>query len=207
MDGSGSGRRWHWGAKNITSEYRSIDVRCLQRDGLLEPGRSYGWQWSRNGETVGSINIRTEPDRITLNYRHRSAGDDWEDKTYPVYLDWTDCNLGGKRPWFLCPARNCSRRVAKLFGGEIFACRHCHQLAYPSQRETPDDRAARRAENIREKLDWEPGILNGEGCKPKGMHWKTFERLSARHDDLVQRSLLGMALRFNLPIGSVDDWV
>jgi len=115
---------------------------------------------------------------------------------YPVYLDWTDCNLAGRRPWFRCPARGCGRRVAILYGGSIFACRHCHQLAYASQREAGYDRAARKADRIRDKLGWEPGILNGEGGKPKGMHWRTFERLQTEHDALVGESLAGMARRF-----------
>jgi hypothetical protein len=67
--------------------------------------------------------------------------------------------------------------VAILFGGSIYACRHCHKLVYQCQRETDDDRAARRADTIRRRLGWEAGILNGEGDKPKGMHWRTFERL------------------------------
>ncbi len=40
-----------------------------------------------------------------------------------------------------------------------------------------------------------PGILNGEEWKPKGMHWKIFERLYARHDDLMQIALLEARLR------------
>ena len=39
--------------------------------------------------------------------------------------------------------------------------------------------AARKADRLRDKLGWEPGILNGNGIKPKGMHWRTFERLKA----------------------------
>ncbi len=27
--------------------------------------------------------------------------------------------------------------------------------------------------------NWEPGILNGHGGKPKGMHWRTYERLTS----------------------------
>ncbi len=111
-------------------------------------------------------------------------------------LDWTPCHLDGQRPWFRCPARGCSRRVAILYGGGIFACRQRYRLAYPSQRENWDGRARQRADRIRARLGWEPGILNGNGLKPKGMHWRTFARLSAEHDALVEQSLAGMAVRF-----------
>jgi hypothetical protein len=198
MGGMGSGRRWHFGANDTTDDYRSIDVRRWRRDGLLDPHQSFGWQWSRRGEVVASIQVRTQPDRVILTYRHRSGGSDWKDESYTVYLDWTECHLGGQRPWFLCPARGCGRRVAILYGGAIFACRHCYRLAYPSQRETNDDRAARRADRIRERLGWEPGILNGNGLKPKGMHWQTFDRLTAEHDAFVEESLAGMAQRFGI---------
>ncbi|MFQ5643989.1 MAG: hypothetical protein ACE5FQ_09840 [Thiogranum sp.] len=199
MGGMGSGRHWYYGAKDTTSDYRAIDIRRLHKEGLLTPHRSFGWQWSRNGEVLASVQIRTEQHRIILNYRHRRNGEEWQDENYPVYLDWTPCNFGGQRPWFLCPARGCGRRVAILYGGGIFACRHCYQLAYASQRETPDDRAARRANKIRERLGWEPGILNPKGWeKPKGMHWKTFERLNIEHDAHVAESLAGIARRFGM---------
>lgn len=207
MGGMGSGRHWYWGASNTTDDYRAIDVRRWQRDGLLVPHQSFGWQWSRDGEEVASIHVRPESDRVVLIYRHRESGEEWQDKNYPVYLDWTDCNLGGQRPWFLCPAHGCGRRVAILYSGSIFACRHCYQLAYPSQREARDDRAARRAERIRAKLGWEPGILNGDGWKPKGMHWNTFNRLTAQHDAFVQVSLAGMAAKMKLLGESLDDWL
>ena len=207
MGGIGSGRRWHFGAKDTTSDYRSIDVRRWKRDGLLTPHQHFGWQWSRRGEVYASISVRTEPDRVTLTYRHRSGSKEWQDESYPVFLNWTDCHLGGKRPWFICPALGCGRRVALLYGGSIFACRHCHQLAYPSQRETDYDRMARRADRIRDKLKWEPGILNGKGWKPNRMHWKTFERLSAQHDAFVQFSLAGISAKLKLTGESIDDWI
>ena len=193
MGGMGSGRRWYFGASDTTDDYRAIDVRRWKRDGLLTPHQSFGWQWSRHGEVVASIRVRTEPHRVMLTYRHRSGGGDWKDESYPVYLDWTACNLGGQRPWFLCPTRGCGRRVAILYGGGIFACRHCYQLAYPSQREKAMDRAARRADRIRERLGWEGGVLNGEGWKPKGMHWRTFEKLTAEHENFSRLALKGMA--------------
>lgn len=101
----------------------------------------------------------------------------------------------------------CGRRVAILYGGRIFACRNCHKLAYPSQREDDSDRAARRADRIRAKLGWEPGILNGTGWKPKGMHWDTFQQLNAQHDAFVQKSLVGIAAKFSSIGESLDDWL
>ncbi len=207
MGGIGSGRRWYGGAKDTTDDFRSLDVRRWERDGLLAPYQVFGWQWSRDGEVVASVGVRTEPARVILTYRHRSGGEDWKDESYPVCLDWTACHLGGQRPWFLCPAVGCGRRVAILFGGGIFACRRCYQLTYPSQRESSDDRAARQAERIRQRLNWEPGILNGDGWKPKGMHWRTFERLTARHDAFVQVSLAGIAAKLNLLGESLTDWI
>ncbi len=87
MGGIGSGRRWHFDAKETTSDYRSIDVRRWQRDGLLNLHQSFGWQWTRDDEVYASIRVRTEPDRVILTYRHRSNGDDWKDESYPVNLD------------------------------------------------------------------------------------------------------------------------
>ena len=196
MGGWGSGRGRS--GKDTTSDYRALDVRRLQRDGLLTPGRSFGWNWTRDGETVASIEVQAESDRVVLKYRHRSGGGEWKGERYPVWLNWTACTFGGQRAWFLCPATGCRRRVAILYGGTIFACRRCHHLAYHCQRETNYDRAARRADKIRERLGWEPGILNGEGWKPKGMHWRTFERLTAEHGAFVGVSLAGMAQRLGL---------
>ncbi len=197
MGGIGSGRRSQSG-KRTTDDMRPLDIRRIHRDGLLSPGRAFGWQWTRNGEEVASIQMRTETNRVILAYRNRSYGGDWQSMEYPVYLEWTDCNLGGKRPWFLCPAQGCRRRVAVLFGGSIFACRHCHDLAYASQREAGDDRAMRRADDIRRRLGWRAGIANPEGGKPKGMHWRTFWRLKAEHDAFAATSWIGTAQRLGL---------
>ena len=192
MGGIGSGRHWQFGTSETTDDYRSIDIRWLKQEGMLSRGRSSRITWSRHGAVVASIGIRAEPGRVVLTYKHQSYGSDWQDKSYPVHLETTPCHLGGERHWFLCPARGCGRRVAILYDGVIFACRRCYRLAYPSQREPFHDRATRRADRIRERLGWEPGILRGRGPKPKGMHWKTFERLVAEHDALVQVSFAGI---------------
>ena len=163
-----------------TDDMLALDVRKIHRAGRLEPGSHFSWQWSWAGGKTASISIRAEFGRVFLDYRNRSAnhaGGEWEPMKYAVGLDWTACAYGGARVWWRCPGAGCGRRVAVLYGGRVFACRHCHGLAYRSQRETAGDRAMRRANTGRRKLGWPAGIAFGPGPKPIGMHWRTFNRL------------------------------
>jgi hypothetical protein len=186
MGGQGSGNYWRSGAKDCADDYNRLDVRHCARAGMLEPGRSTVWKWRFRDEVVAAINVRVETDRLVLKYRHGGDGDVLKHENYVVRIVRTPCRFGGTRPWFLCPVRGCERRVAVLYGGGIFACRQCHELAYRSSRESVSDRAARRADKARARLGWEPGILNGSGDKPKWMRWETFERLYGEHDDGLQ---------------------
>lgn len=169
-------------------------MRRLARAGALRAGVSSRWQWTLDGEMVDEMQLVAGPGYVTLSYRLSTPGKPWASYWYPVSIEYTPCPLGGARPWFLCPAEGCGRRVAILYLDRVFACRHCHRLAYASTRETSDDRAARRADRIRGRLGWAPGILNGPGRKPKWMRWRTFVRLASRHEALVGRSMReGMA--------------
>ena len=72
-------------------------------------------------------------------------------------------------------------RDALPSGAYTCACRKAYRLAYRSQRETPRDRALSGAFALRRKL----GADGGAGdyvTKPKGMHWRTFERAMERID-------------------------
>lgn len=198
MGGFGSGRKW---GLACTDECLSIDIRRWQRDGLLTQGRSFNWQWLTNGETSAKIDVIVDASRIILRYRIRKYGCDWKEMDYSVRLTTTPCTYGGERFWFICPATSCNRRVALLYGyDEIFACRHCYQLAYRCQRETDNERLIRKAEKIRRQLQWEPGILNPGIGKPKGMHWKTFFRLQTEHNSIVEKSfrMLESKLHFKI---------
>jgi hypothetical protein len=66
---------------------RTLDVRWLQRAGLLTPGRASGWQWTRNGEEVASIQIRCETDRVMLSYQSPNNGGEWQAVAYAVHLE------------------------------------------------------------------------------------------------------------------------
>ena len=201
MGGYSSGRH---GGKRTTDDMHILDIRKIERAGLLKPGGSFGWQWTRGGEKIASIGLRTESDRVVLDYRTRNHGDEWQDMDYPVRLTWTACNYGGQRAWWLCPAVGCGRRVAVLYGGKVYACRHCHKLAYRTQRQQADDRATSKADRIRNRLGWDAGILNLPGGKPKGMHWRTFERLQAAHDAHTNQALAGMAAKLGLAMGRLE---
>ncbi len=197
MGGIGSGRLWHYASKDTTSSYRSLDIRQLERHDLLKVNNSFFWQWIHDGEAIASIQVTVQQNNVMVSYRVNEDGE-CVDRNYPVYIERTSCHLGGKRSWFRCPARGCEKRAAILYGGSIFACRHCYRLAYQSQREMFSDRVSRKANKIRTKLHWGPGILNGEGIKPKGMHWKTYERLCVEHEVLVRLSLMDAVSRFGI---------
>jgi hypothetical protein len=49
--------------------YRSIDVNRLHKAGCLRADWFGGWEWSREGEKVASINLRAETDQLHLSYR------------------------------------------------------------------------------------------------------------------------------------------
>lgn len=194
MGGFGSGRHT---IIDCTDACRSIDVRSWQRQGLLRLGLSFDCSWRRYGKVIGKINVKPENDVMRLSYSCRVQGGVWQNMDYSVSLQTTSCHYGGKRYWFSCPAVGCGKRVAVLYlGDKYFACRKCYKLAYSSQRESVEDRAIRKVDKIRERLEWEPGFLNGRGWKPKGMHWETFYRLYAEHDKFVDQAISGYSARF-----------
>ena len=114
MGGIGSGRQ-NQGGKDITSDMKSLDIRKLQRHGLLLPDMDCTWHWIRNGEKVPSLHIYTDADRMIISYQDFTRGGEWRFMEYTVYLEWTDCNLGGRRAWFHCPVQECGQRVAILY--------------------------------------------------------------------------------------------
>ena len=189
-----------YSSKATTDDHLGLDVRKLQRDGLLLPRSLVSLKWSRsNGEVVGSIDMRVEPDCVNLSYRTRWAGQEWRERAYTVYLERTRCHLGGERVWFRCPANGCGRRVAILYSDGVFACRQCQDLTYQSCRESVGDRADRRAWGIREKCGDRWGSLFDPLMRPKGMHHRTFQRLEGEYNNAFGTSLARFAARMRMP--------
>jgi hypothetical protein len=181
MGGIGSGRPAGLGRDTVES-YRSLDVNRLHRKGCLAPGWRGGWQWRRKDERVAWITMRAEADRLHLSYRVRVGCGEWEVVEETILILRVPCRFGGLRPYFICPGMvngiACGRRVAKLHGsGRYFLCRHCYRLAHASQNEREWDRALRQANKIRQCLGGDPGMAAPFPKKPKGMWWRTYERL------------------------------
>ena len=194
MGGRGSGRRATYCGKDTTEGSLPLDIRRLQRSGALTPGRACSWQWTLNDRVRASIQIRSAAWQVELAYSYTPNGGAAEIIRQTVLLETTPCTLGGTRPWVCCPM--CSRRVAVIYGkGRLFACRRCKGLAYASQAEDDGDRAIRRADSIRKRLGWPPGIFNPVGGRPAGMHWSTFWKLSAEYNRILGVSLEGIARR------------
>lgn len=197
MGGWGSSR---WGAhqkKAGTNNFLEIDVRKLAKAGCL--GKDRKASCSMNWGNGCALALECSADCVELRYA--VAGESFH---YAVQVAWTPCNFGGARPWFLCPSLRCGRRVAILYGGKHFLCRHCHNLAYPCQREELADRALRRANKIRVRAGWEPGIANFYGERPKGMHDTTYLRLMEEHLHHLRVSCMAFRARVG---GMADQFV
>jgi hypothetical protein len=194
MGGRGSGRRSTYSGKTETGNSMPLDIRKITRKGLLVPGNGFSWQWLVNDRQVAGISIRVDLLGMVLSYRMKSTGEVVEQR---VQTQASPCHLGGQRHWFTCP--RCEKRVAVLYApGRYFACRTCGGLGYATQKEGSGDRSASRADKLRRRLGWAAGILNGDGGKPKGMHWKTYQRVKSHHDALVQVSLHDIGRKLGL---------
>lgn len=199
MGGYGSGRRSMHSVRPTVESYRSLDIGKLQKQGALQSGSvaSMSWSDNRTGKTVASFGARTSSGKVVFSYRYARRGDDWQDVEEPVAITWTSCNYGGRRPWFICPG--CSRRVAILYmGGRNFLCRHCHGLAYASQRETWSDRSMRRARKIRQRFGGGVSLLDPFPPKPKWIRWNTYWRLRHEAETASLNSWLEMDRRIDL---------
>lgn len=194
MGGSGSGNWYRFDSKTLTEHCINIDIRQLSRKGCLAPGQRYSWKWSDGNH----ITIETKPRAIELDYTISYDGNS-QKLNYEISLSWTSCNYGGKRPWFICPGKDCGRRVAKLYSRHgYFLCRHCHDLAYSSQREGKEWRLMYKAQRIYKRLG-----VNGLDdlyfkSKPKGMYQTTYDKLIEEAQELEFESLQAAAIKFKL---------
>lgn len=194
MGGIGSGRHASRAGKRKAEESMPLDIRRLARAGVLKIGSDTVWQWSTGGRVHDTIRIRSAPGAVILSNTDVPRDQAPVPVEQHIQLAATPCTFGGQRPWFTCPA--CWRRVAVIYGaGRRFACRRCKNLTYESQAQRDGYSALNQAERIRKRLGWPAGIANPPGTKPRGMHWRTYWRLRAAHDQWVLLALDDAARR------------
>jgi hypothetical protein len=168
---SGGGR----GAAKV-GYFLDFDLASLKRMGLDRPGKHGTLTWSRGGEETGSIGFAMFSDTCRLNYRNRPYGGEWRSMIENITIDRTQAGFGGARRWFLCP--HCNRRCRVLYGGARFLCRVCREAVYESQYDATFHACHERARRIKRRLgDSKGDMWSSVPDKPKGMHWKTYNRL------------------------------
>jgi len=187
MGGFGSGRYYRYSSRTTTDDVKSIDIGFFRRSGCLP--RSWpdfggtrllgSLSWTRHEQETGSVGYEISYNALVLSFSHRRGSDCWQDVNQAIRFDRTRCNYGGVRLWFRCP--HCSSRIAVIYlGNDGFLCRHCYRLPYTSQHESLADRMMRKARKIRKRLEASNNLFEPVWYKPKGMHWKTYERLHER---------------------------
>ena len=184
---SRGGHNWKGGGTVEGSQ--PLDVMKLERAGYLSGSRIGGWQWSFRDGTKTSIGITGGRQTITLNYRNKASGQDWQTVQQRVPIRWTPGRFGGERPWFVCDVSAngvyCGRLVAKLCGaGRLFACRHCYRLGYQVQRGGLMDRAHHRLARLHRRLGADYDGPDGPPPpRPKWMRQRTYQRAVQQIED------------------------
>jgi hypothetical protein len=158
--------------------YCFLDANRLSKTGYLRPGLSGLYHWT-DGNEVASIKLDAEAGRLHISYCVCVGAEKWKDVAEIIPIVRVPCRFGGSRTYFICPGfqngPDCGRRVAKLYVSKCyFLCRLCNRLAYASQYEQPWQRARRRANKLRRRLDINNGTAGALPEKCKGMSARTY---------------------------------
>ena len=148
----------------------ALDVSALQRIGAFQQGN---WIFEASLRWPKIRRLRTSQSRIELELRNHACF-----QLIPV--SWTQCHLGGRRPWLHCA--HCNRRVGKLFRGlGGYFCRPClGNPIYASQSKSTGARRHFEACKLRLRLGGDASLTTPFPERPRGMHRKTYVRLRSR---------------------------
>jgi hypothetical protein len=134
--------------KLATHEVHGIDLRDLRRGAFFQ--REAGTIWFSRWTWGYSLTPHSEVAFFRVDDAERPVAVVMVPKTietgwdvqiaYAIRLDWTPCNFGGARPWFLCGlvtgGKTCNSRariIYKPYNALYFGCRGCWRLSYASR--------------------------------------------------------------------------
>lgn len=197
MGGLGSGRFKGKQTKDLTSQYPAVDIRRWKGSQLNQKGSLFRYEWILKQDEISSVLISVSLDHIIISDCRFMDTDIWNGQSFRIDISWTPCHFGGARPWFICPAPGCGKRVGVLYLGDICACRECQKLTYRSQRQTEYQRTIKKTHHLRKRLGWSSDLLEPNGFKPKGMHWTTFRQIESKHNALLISALEYWSMRLS----------
>jgi hypothetical protein len=171
-----------------------LDLNLLIRQNLIRPGAAWGstitWNYCYSGEQIASGQVSADmSDAWGGWFRIQLGALDQQ-----ISLQAAPRHFGGQQWYFTCPQT--WRRVSVLWkppGARTFASRQAwgRQVAYGSQFETLHDRALSAAQDIRYRLGGKDFVSIIDAIpppKPKGMHWRTYERKIKRSEAYESKS-------------------
>lgn len=142
----------------------------------------------------GNIGVALYLDRLMVGYSVTQESGQREKVRTAIHFDSVPNNYGGsQRYYFLCP--HCGRRCRLLYLHRLhFKCRQCAGLNYPSQQATKGthETSQRLIKFLREKFGVEESLSPHEAsyywpARPKGMHYKTYDRLRIELEQLQEQ--------------------
>jgi hypothetical protein len=186
MGGFGSGRR-AGGGRALVEDALVLDLSWLMREGLVRQGTVTAvLSWSAASVDYAAT-LAPPVGWIDLRYLVKTPDACGEERTHDrhevrerIALEPKEQRFGGLSWLMQCPVSG--RSCRKLYlppGGDRFAARQVHGLAYASQRQRHGDRALTQARRIRRHLGASRGI-GDPVARPKHMRERTFARLLAR---------------------------
>lgn len=188
---AGAGRP---GYRPQTQALLRLSLDEIRVSGALRKGVASSCTWTGSGGTdrgVASLRVSSDGDSISITVQPTGARDSGRSLNVSIRLTYTASHLGGQRTWFECP--NCRGKKVHLYVAPslgALVCGPCLGVAYRVQSLSPMDRMWHRLAKLEHRL------AGGGRCwdkisRPKGMHLRTFLRLSDAYHRLWYSMLRG----------------
>lgn len=176
----------------------TTDLPCLNIRHWVSGGKVRSGSFCMNLGNGHLVYLDVETNRIIV----RASADVWRRMVQGIQIDTTGSRPSLRRAWLCCPNLSCGRRAIALYFQDGFFCRHCLNLAYPSQSRSRIQRLCAEYARLEQKIV----IVEGDSDRPKGMHKTTFEPL-AKRGRVLYRYLFGPSLRALKRIAEVDKLI